>query len=126
MTDRPSWDEYFFALAELVATRATCPRASVGAVLVKNKRVIGMGYNGSPPGAPHCLDEGCIISYNHCVRTTHAEKNALMNTTPFPYGASLYCTHEPCTDCRAELHKAGVYDLRWTRVKPDESSARAI
>ncbi len=123
--ERPSWDQYFFDLATLVSSRATCPRLAVGAVLVKNKRVIGMGYNGAIEGAPHCTDEGCIIVYNHCKRARHSEINALMNTFVNPYGATLYCTHEPCGDCRAELHKAGIYDLRWQTAKPEETTHRS-
>jgi dCMP deaminase len=116
---RPSWDEYFFALAAMAATRATCPRASVGSVLVKEKRVIGTGYNGSEPGAPHCVDVGCLLVNNHCQRVVHSEVNALRNAVTYPYGATLYCTLEPCRTCRLELAQAGVTDLRWNRAYKD-------
>ncbi|WP_430626492.1 deoxycytidylate deaminase [Sulfobacillus thermotolerans] len=76
--ERVSWTEYFGTLSEFVATRSTCPRRAVGAVLVRDHRVIATGYNGAPSGEPHCLDVGCLIENNHCVRTIHAELNALL------------------------------------------------
>lgn len=116
---RPTWDEYFFSLAQLVSSRATCPRLSVGSVLVKNKRVIGMGYNGSLPGELECLDSGCIMVYNHCKRSVHAEINALTNCFTNPYGATLYVTHEPCLGCSEQLAKAGIYDIRYKQAKKE-------
>lgn len=117
MSTRPTWDEYFYSLATLVSTRATCPRMSVGAVVVKNKRVIGMGYNGAPDGEEHCLDSGCLIVYNHCKRSRHAEVNAIINTQGNIYGATIYCTHDPCNDCRRELDKVGITDIRFIQPK---------
>src|SRR5690606_5886840 len=75
---RPTWDEYFMTMAHFVATRATCTRRQVGAVIVRDKRILTTGYNGSPPGLPHCSDVGCWIVDGHCVRTIHAEQNALV------------------------------------------------
>lgn len=75
---RPAWDDYFFDMARLVVTRATCPRASIGVVLVdEHHRVIATGYNGAPANEPHCVDVGCDIFAEHCVRARHAEISAL-------------------------------------------------
>lgn len=135
---RPSWDEYFHTLASAAATRSTCPRLAVGAVLVKGKRVIGTGYNGAPPGEAHCEDVGCNLqpcshmSYinwttkeavpqhpdGHCKRAIHAEVNALINALVPAWGATLYTTHQPCPDCRTALEKAGVQDFRWRTAYP--------
>ena len=97
-------------VAEAIAKRATCPRASVGAVLVDaQNRIIGTGYNGSPTGLAHCTDKGCIKDYaGHCVRTIHAEANALANAVASPRGATLYVTHFPCIRCANLLIQAGV------------------
>lgn len=121
---RPSWDEYFFSLAQLVSSRATCPRLSVGSVLVKNKRVIGMGYNGARDGEPECVDVGCAIVYNHCKRARHSEVNAIINAQGNVYGATLYATHDPCNDCRRELDKVGITDIRFIEPKrPSDSTS---
>ena len=75
---RPGWDEYFMEVARTVATRATCPRASVGAVLVREQRILTTGYNGAPRHVAHCTEVGCELSGGHCVRSTHAEANAVV------------------------------------------------
>ena len=110
--NRPSWDDYFFEIAKLVVTRATCPRKQVGSVLVKNKRIISSGYNGAREGEPHCIDNECILVNNHCKRAVHSEINALKNALIPAYGATLYCTHQPCAECETELYIAGVRDIR--------------
>jgi dCMP deaminase len=74
---RPTWNQYFLNIAREVASRATCPRASVGAVLVKDNRILSTGYNGAPAGSDDCLTAGCLIVNNHCLRATHAEVNAV-------------------------------------------------
>lgn len=116
---RPSWDEYFLELAEMVAKRSTCVRRHVGAVLVKEERIIATGYNGAPQGLPHCLDAGCLreekgipsgYRYELC-RGVHAEQNAVINAAR--YGVStldsvLYCTNQPCVLCARMLINAGV------------------
>jgi dCMP deaminase len=108
---RPTWDEYFLKLAMLASERATCPRMHCGCVLVKDRFVLATGYNGSLPGQPHCEDVGCLIVDNHCVRTNHAEMNALIqaarhgvNTT----GATAYITNMSCTTCAKALIAAGI------------------
>lgn len=108
---RPSWDEYFLKLAMLASERATCPRMHCGCVLVKDKFVLATGYNGSLPGAPHCTEVGCLVVDNHCVRTNHAEINALCQAAR--HGVSLvdataYVTNMPCTACSKALIAAGV------------------
>lgn len=109
--DRPSWDEYFLKLAMLASERATCPRMHVGCVLVKDKFVLATGYNGSLPGQPHCDEVGCLIVDNHCVRTNHAEINALVQATTHGVnvkGTTAYITNMSCTNCAKALIAAGI------------------
>jgi len=111
MSKRPDWDEYFLKLAMLASERATCPRMHCGCVLVKNKDVVSTGYNGSIPGDEHCEDVGCLIVDNHCVRTVHAEMNALVQAAKRGHsieGATAYVTNTPCTTCAKALIAAGI------------------
>jgi dCMP deaminase len=108
---RPSWDEYFLKLAMLASERSTCPRMHCGCVLVKDRFVLATGYNGSLPGAAHCDEAGCLIVENHCIRTNHAEINALCQATRHGVtlgGATAYITNMPCTACAKALIAAGV------------------
>ncbi|MBN2587262.1 MAG: cytidine/deoxycytidylate deaminase family protein [Candidatus Fermentibacteraceae bacterium] len=108
---RPSWDEYFLKLAMLASERATCPRMHCGCVLVKDKFVLSTGYNGSLPGLEHCEDVGCLIVDDHCVRTNHAEMNALAQAASHGVsirGATAYVTNMPCTTCAKALLAAGI------------------
>lgn len=107
---RPSWDEYFLRMAETVATRSTCPKRKVGAVIVDAERiVVATGYNGSPSGLPHCTTDGCIIEAGKCVRTIHAEVNALVHGEPRGMrGGTAYCTTLPCWSCFKALLGAGI------------------
>jgi len=108
---RPSWDEYFLKLAMLASERATCPRMHVGCVLVKDKFVLATGYNGSLPGQPHCEEAGCLIVDDHCVRTNHAEINALVQATTHGVnvkGTLAYITNMSCTNCAKALIAAGI------------------
>ncbi|MGE5422943.1 MAG: deoxycytidylate deaminase [Ignavibacteriales bacterium] len=116
---RPSWDEYFSELAQMVGRRSTCVRRQVGAVLVKEDRIIATGYNGAPQGVQHCLDIGCLREemnipsgqrYELC-RGVHAEQNAIINAAR--YGVStlesvVYSTTQPCMLCARMLINAGV------------------
>lgn len=109
--NRPSWDEYFLKLAMLASERATCPRMHVGCVLVKDRFVLATGYNGSLPGQPHCDDVGCLIVDNHCVRTNHAEINALVQAARHGVnviGSTAYITNMSCTTCAKALIAAGI------------------
>jgi dCMP deaminase len=111
---RPAWDEYFLKLAMLVSERATCPRMHCGCVLVKDKRILSTGYNGSIPGDAHCEDDGCIIEDNHCIRTIHAEMNALLQCSIHGVstkGATAYVTNMPCTNCAKALIAAGIVEI---------------
>jgi dCMP deaminase len=108
---RPSWDEYFLKLAMLASERSTCPRMHCGCVLVKDRFVLATGYNGSLPGHPHCEDEGCLVVENHCVRTNHAEMNALVQAAIHGVntnGATAYITNMSCTTCAKALIAGGI------------------
>lgn len=111
MNARPDWDEYFLKLAMIASERATCPRMHCGCVMVKDKEVVSTGYNGSIPGDEHCEDVGCLIVDNHCVRTVHAEMNALVQAAKHGKsvdGATAYITNMPCTTCAKALVSAGI------------------
>ncbi len=109
---RPSWDEYFMKLAMIASERATCPRMHCGCVLVKDREVIATGYNGSIPGDAHCEDVGCLVVDNHCVRTNHAEMNAIVQAARKGHiidGGTAYVTNMPCTTCAKALIAAGIH-----------------
>lgn len=108
---RPSWDEYFLKLAMLISERATCPRMHCGCVLVRDKQILATGYNGSIPGDVHCEDAGCYVVDNHCIRTIHAEMNAILQCSTHGVstkGATAYVTNMPCTNCAKSLIAAGI------------------
>lgn len=108
---RPSWDEYFLQLAQTVATRATCPRASVGCVLVRDKRLLTTGYNGACSGLESCIEAGCMMVDGHCLRSLHAEQNAIIQAALHgvsTQGTTCYVTHQPCALCAKMLINAGV------------------
>ncbi len=111
---RPSWDEYFLEIATVVAKRSTCNRAHVGAVIAKNKVILSTGYNGAPRGLAHCDDVGHEIVEGHCIRTAHAEANAIAqaakNGTAIE-GASIYLTISPCYDCFKIMVNAGIREV---------------
>ncbi len=111
MATRPSWDDYFLQIARDVATRATCPRRHVGAVIVREKRILSTGYNGSPPGQPHCTEIGCLMEDDRCIRTLHAEQNAIIQAALHGVsteGATLYGTCRPCHVCARMIVGAGI------------------
>jgi dCMP deaminase len=119
---RPSWDEYFMQIARTVATRATCPRASVGAVLTRDRRILTTGYNGAPRGVAHCTEVGCLVVHDHCQRATHAEANAIVQGALHGVslqGATAYCTHEPCVNCSKLLISAGIVRIVYLTAYPD-------
>ena len=117
MNKRPSWDQYFINIAKEVATRTTCNRASVGAVIVKDHRILSTGYNGAPSGEPHCLEVGCLMINGHCERTIHAETNAVVQAAKFGVkidGATLYFWDSmdreanSCIKCFQVMKMAGI------------------
>ena len=119
---RPGWDDYFMDIARTVATRATCPRASVGAVLTRERRILTTGYNGAPRGVAHCSDVGCEMVDGHCLRATHAEANAIVQGALHGVGlegATAYCTHQPCAGCSKLLISAGVARIVYEDAYPD-------
>lgn len=109
--ERISWDQYFMAQSHLLALRSTCTRLMVGATIVRDKRIIAGGYNGSVSGGVHCIDDGCYVIDGHCVRTVHAEANALLQCAKFGVAtdnADIYVTHFPCLQCTKQLIQSGI------------------
>ncbi len=126
---RPTWDEYFMEIAHAVATRATCPRLSVGAVIVRDHRILTTGYNGAPHGVAHCTEAGCMMVNDHCVRATHAEANAIVQGALYGIGlqgSSAYCTHQPCVNCTKLLISAGVTKIVYDIAYPDAIAAELL
>jgi dCMP deaminase len=125
---RPDWDTYFFQVAATVATRATCPRASIGAVLVKDKRILSTGYNGPPSGEPHCPTTPEHMALAHCLASRHAERNALRNATVQPFGATMYVVgaRVVCPNCRDAMQLCGVEYRYRPAVETLDSLAQAI
>lgn len=112
---RPNWDEYFMTLAVVTSTRATCNRRHVGCIIVsKTNQVLSTGYNGSAPGAAHCDDIDHLMHDGHCVRTIHAEANAVAQAAKNGIslsGSRIYVTTHPCPTCLLLLASAGVKDI---------------
>lgn len=114
---RVGWDSYFVKMAEMVSERSTCCRQHVGAVLIKDHRVLSIGYNGAPSGVEHCLEIGCNRpdakhgeEYEKCV-AVHAEMNCIISAARYgvsTVGATLYCTHQPCLQCAKAIINAGI------------------
>lgn len=128
---RKDWDTYFMDMAKLAATRSTCDRAHVGCIIVKDKHVISTGYNGALSGQPSCDEVGHLIRDAHCIRSVHAEGNALCQSAK--YGNSIdggvaYCTHFPCVNCMKLLIAAGIRKIYYSEayrpeLVPDEIKA---
>ena len=111
---RPDWDSYFLKIAFAVSERSTCDRAFVGCVLVLEKRILTTGFNGSPAGQPHCDEIGHLMVDDHCVRTIHAETNAIIQAALHGVstkGSTCYVTHFPCINCTKVLINAGITRL---------------
>lgn len=110
MAHRNSWDEYFMNIAREVATRATCDRKHVGALLVRDRTILSTGYNGSIRGLPHCDEVGHMMENNHCVATVHAEANAIIQAAKNGVGidhATIYTTASPCWPCFKLIANSG-------------------
>lgn len=116
-------------LALVVAKRSTCNRRSVGAVLVRDKRILTTGYNGSTPGQPHCTDVGCLMVDNHCVRAIHAEQNAIIQGALHGIdlrGATCYVTSGPCVHCSKMLLAAGIKRIVFQDAYTEEIGQKLI
>lgn len=120
---RASWDEYFMNLAEVVASRSTCDRKHVGAVLVRDRIVLSTGYNGSIRSLPHCDDVGHMMEGGHCVATVHAEANAIVQAAKNGVavdGATIYTTASPCWPCFKLIANAGCVRIVFGEFYRDE------
>lgn len=134
---RPSWDSYFMEITRVVATRSTCLRRQVGALLVRDKRVLSSGYNGSPRGLDHCLDVGCLRDKlgipsgqrQELCRGLHAEQNAIVHAAYHGIniaGATLYVTHQPCITCAKMIINAGIVKVIIAGDYPDQLSIELL
>ena len=132
---RDNWDDYFLKIAEDVSSRSTCDRKHCGAVIVKNKSILSTGYNGSVSGLPHCDDIGHMMRNDHCVRTVHAEANAIIqaarNGTSID-GATIYINTSPCWECFKLIANAGIKKIvfnnmyRWDNTLADAAEAAGV
>ncbi|HQO39618.1 MAG TPA: cytidine/deoxycytidylate deaminase family protein [Spirochaetota bacterium] len=130
MDNRPSWDSYFMKIAEDVATRSTCLRRQVGAVIVKDKRILTTGYNGVPSGISHCTENSCLRTKLNIpsgervelCRGLHAEQNAIIQAAYYGISvkdAKIYITHKPCSMCTKMLINSGIKDFIYRNPYPD-------
>lgn len=134
---RPSWDEYFMSIVELVKDRSTCLRRKVGAVIVKDKRILTSGYNGSPVGCKHCEEVGCLRQQlnvpsgerHELCRASHAEQNAIvqaaMHGIPIN-GGTIYVTTQPCVICSKLIINSGIKRVVYKGEYPDELSMQLL
>jgi len=115
---RMPWNQYFMLQSVLLSMRSTCPRLFVGALVVRNRRIIAGGYNGSVAHESHCIDVGCLLRDGHCLRTIHAEMNALTQCAKFGVqteGAEIYVTHFPCLQCSKLIIQAGISKIHYQK-----------
>jgi dCMP deaminase len=137
--DRPDWDTYFLRISQLVAQRSTCLRRQVGAVIVRENRLLATGYNGAPNGVAHCfqLPGGCLRESQkipsgqrqELCRGLHAEQNAILQAAAFGVslkGGELYCTHQPCVTCGKMIINAGIKRVVFLGDYPDELSLQML
>jgi dCMP deaminase len=120
---RASWDEYFMAIARVVSTRSTCDRKHVGAVIVRDRMILTTGYNGSIRGLAHCDDDGHMMEDGHCVRTVHAESNAIVQAARNGVrleGGDIYVTASPCFGCFKSIANAGLSRIVYGEFYRDE------
>jgi dCMP deaminase len=120
---RASWDEYFMNIAREVSTRSTCDRKFVGAVIQRDKSILATGYNGSVRGLPHCDEDGHLMEDGHCVRTVHAEANAIVQAARHGVridGASIYVTASPCWGCFRLIANAGISRIAFGEFYRDQ------
>ena len=133
MDKRPTLDEYFMEIAEVVAKRSTCLRNKVGAVIVRDKRILSTGYNGAPRDMEHCLEIGCIRDQQNIAsgtrhelcRAVHAEQNAIIQSALHGVsveGATLYCTHQPCILCTKMIINSKIKRVVYSNKYPDDEA----
>ncbi len=134
---RAPWWRYFMDITCLVAQRSTCLRRKVGAIAVKDKRILATGYNGAPAGVPHCLEVGCLRDQlgipsgqrHEICRGLHAEQNVIVQAAVHGIslkGAEIYCTHQPCLICTKMLINCGITKVYFLEAYPDELAAAMI
>ncbi|MGI6104728.1 MAG: deoxycytidylate deaminase [Raoultibacter sp.] len=135
--ERPSWDEYFMKLAHEVATRTTCLRRAVGAVVVKDRRILATGYNGVPTNISHCSEAGCLRmelgvpsgQRHEICRGLHAEQNAIIQAARYGIdisSSSIYITTQPCIVCAKMIINAGIEEIVYENPYPDELAMSMI
>ena len=135
--ERPSWPEYFMAITKLVAKRSTCLRRSVGAILVKEKRILATGYNGAPAGVRHCEEVGCVRenasipsgTRHELCRGIHAEQNVIIQAAYHGISirdATLYCTNKPCVICSKMIINAGIEKIYYEEGYDDALSDQLL
>ena len=134
---RPSWEKFFLNLAQMVSTRSTCLRRQVGAVVVREKRILSTGYNGAPSGMAHCDQVGCIREQlkvpsgerHEICRAIHAEQNAIIQAATFGVslaGSTIYVTHHPCVLCSKMIINAGIKKVIYRDGYPDKLSVQML
>ena len=134
---RPSWDEYFVGIARQVATRSTCLRRSVGALIVRDKRILSTGYNGAPRGLEHCDVTGCLREKlgipsgqrQEICRGLHAEQNAIIQAALHGVsveGGTIYVTHQPCITCAKMIINSGIVRVVCASAYPDELARQML
>jgi dCMP deaminase len=136
-SSRPDWDSYFMEIAKIVSKRSTCKRRSVGALIVKDKRILSTGYNGAPMGLAHCTESGCLRERlnvaagerHELCRGLHAEQNAIVQAAYHGAsisGAQLYTTHLPCSICIKMVINAGITTVFYIDGYPDDLAADLV
>ncbi|NLJ87896.1 MAG: cytidine deaminase [Epulopiscium sp.] len=134
---RPSWDEYFMEIVDLIKERSTCLRRQVGALIVNDKRILSTGYNGAPTGCSHCEEVGCLREKlqipsgqrHELCRALHAEQNAIVQAAMYGIsvqGGTLYVTHQPCVMCAKMAINAGIKRIVFKGDYPDELSKELL
>ncbi len=137
LVERPSWTAYFMGIADLVATRSTCIRRKVGAILVKDRRILCSGYNGAPSNVAHCTESGCLRDQmkipsgekHELCRGVHAEQNAIIQAAYHGIsvnGSTLYCTDQPCSICTKMLINAGIISVHFRNKYNDPISTKMM
>lgn len=134
---RPTWDSYFLEITQVVASRSTCLRRQVGALIIRDKRILATGYNGAPSGLAHCREVGCLREArgipsgerHELCRALHAEQNAMLQAAMYGVpiqGATLYCTNHPCVMCAKMLINAGMKEVVVSDAYPDRLAAELL